>query len=182
MPEDDLAIDLPALSDERFDAVCADPTIIENHQEAAAVLQELDGDIANIQAQLDAYEIEFSGRTPPEERRSWFRRASHARAFKASIRHRVIMRDKELRKTKGPSTTPAKRDPAVGLAKQARLMVEAENRRADIAARRVAVEQQRSVNSIFAAVAKEKLPPEIYSDLMSEAKSRRAIISQMAAQ
>lgn len=160
------------LTDEEFEAKTADPSLIRTHEEAVAVLAELDEAIAHIQMQVDAYAVESNGREMPEDRQAWLRRASYACAMKRNHRHRVMQRDKEIRGTKGAATT-ARKDPAIGLAKQERLKIEANTRRiAKQAAHETALALVH-IGRIFMLVAKDYLSPESYTAILAQAKKRR---------
>jgi hypothetical protein len=119
-----------AISDDDIDRFIDDPALIQTHEQAIEVLDALDAEIANIQAQIDAAQIENNARPLSPERQAWVRRASYAAVMRRNERHRVIQRDKELRGTKGPKGNPP--DPfkkEANLLKQQRLAGEVEIRR-----------------------------------------------------
>jgi hypothetical protein len=174
--------DLPAefaLNDDEFEARLRDPTLITTHDEAIGILDEIDRSLAHIQTQIDAYAIESNGREMPPERQAWLRRAAYAGAMRRNERYRIIQRDKEIRGTKGLAQTPRK-DPAIGIAKQQRLMVEADARKADKLAaharQQVLIEdiaERRSAARMFIDVARERLTSNDFEAILNEAKRRR---------
>ena len=132
----------PTLTDERITELIDDPTLIDSHEIVLEVLAVLDAEIASIQSQVDAAQIEANARPLSEERQSWLRRACYAGAMRKQVRHRVMMRDKELRGTKGPAQTLGKKgSPEERLLKQKRLLLEAEARKEN---RTMEHERQRS--------------------------------------
>lgn len=116
------------LSDERIDAMIADPARIATHDEALELIDILDHDIAHIQTQVDSAQIEANARPLSANRMDWLRRASYACAMKRNQRHRVMQRDKEIRGTKQSGEKP--KDPELGKLKQARMLEEAQAKRA----------------------------------------------------
>lgn len=118
------------LSDADLDRFIADPAMIQTHDQAVEVLDALDDEIADIQAKVDACQIEHSAKQMPPETQAWLRRASYAAAMRRNSRHRVMQRDKELRGTKsfgGNPQDPTKKE--ANLLKQQRLAGEVEIRR-----------------------------------------------------
>lgn len=167
-----------ALPDDEFEARTRDPSLIATHDEAIVILDEIDEEIAHIQMQIDAYSIESNGREMPPDRQAWLRRAAYAGAMYRNERHRVMQRDKELRGTKSTAHI-SKKDPAIGLAKQQRLSLEAQAKREAAAAKReqhrIALEdiaERRSFARTFVRVAKERLPDAEFQAVSNEAKVR----------
>ncbi len=117
----------PELTDEQFQVMIDDPAHITSHDVALEVLGVLDGEIAEIQAQIDQAAVESITKPLSPERQAWLKRASYAAAMRRNERHRVMQRDKEIRGTKFHGGTP--KDPEVGRLKQARLLEEAQARR-----------------------------------------------------
>lgn len=167
-----------ALDDNEFEARLRDPSLIATHEEAVAILEELDEEIAHIQMQIDAYSIESNGREMPPNRQAWLRRAAYAGAMQRNHRHRVIQRDKELRGTKYTAHTSQK-DPTLGLAKQQRLSLEAQVKREAAAVKRernrIALEdmaERRSFARTFVRSAKDLLTDNDFQAVSNMAKRR----------
>lgn len=119
-----------ALSDDDVTRFIADPALITTHEQALEIIEVLDSEIANIQAQIDAAQIESNAKPLSPERAAWLRRASYAAAIRRNERHRIFQRDKELRGTKnfgGNPPDPTKKE--ANLLKQQRLTTEAETRK-----------------------------------------------------
>lgn len=131
----------PTLTDDQITALIDDPAKIETHEQALTVLDCLDAEIANIQAQVDAAVIEANARPLASERQAWLRRATYAGAMRRNERHRVMQRDKELRGTKRPGIMPGSKTKEEKLAKQQRLLAEAEARKA---AKQAEIERQKT--------------------------------------
>lgn len=123
-----MALAETALTDEQFQALIADPAQITSHEIALEILDVLDGEIAEIQAQIDQAAVESITKPLTPERQAWLKRASYAAAMRRNERHRVMQRDKEIRGTKFHGGKP--KDPEVGKLKQARLLEEATVRKA----------------------------------------------------
>lgn len=164
-------------TDEEYETRLNDPTLIETHEEAVAILGELDGEIAQIQGQLDQYAVEAQTRAMTDDRQAWFRRASTACGYKRGSRHRVIMRDKEIRGMKRLNSQP-KKDPALKLVKQERLLAEVADRKASreqkAAEARLKLEQfqaSRTRNNVFVNVCRVRLPVEQFVALMDETRA-----------
>jgi hypothetical protein len=124
------------LTDEDFEAKLEDPSLISSHEEALAIVDELNRAIASIEAQLKTYEAAAQREEPPEERRAWHRKASYALSMRLSERHVVLRRDKEIRGFQQKPQGPVKQ-PGEALAKQERLKAEAEARRTHAEAKRL---------------------------------------------
>lgn len=119
-----------ALTDDDVDRFIADPALITTHEQALEILETLDDEIANIQAQVDAAQIESNAKPLSPDRLAWVQRASYACAMRRNMRHRVMQRDKELRGTKswgGKPKDPDKKE--ANIVKQRRLAGEVEIRR-----------------------------------------------------
>jgi hypothetical protein len=164
------------LSDEEFEDRLIDTSLIKTHEECVSILNELDADIAAIQSQIDVYELSTSGRLLPQERTDWAKRATFACAIKRSQRHRVMMRDRELRPKPQPSP---KKDQSLQIAKQERLKSEVDDRKEKRAleARRLHlieadIIQRRTVAHTFMKVAAERLSVEEHKSICDEAKRR----------
>ena len=138
---DSETVERPSLTEEEITALIADPALISAHEIALEVLDCLDSEIANIQAQIDAAQIESNAKPLSADRQAWIRRASYAAAMRRNERHRVMQRDKELRGTKMLASLPRK-DPEAQRIKQERLKMEAETRRD---AKKLEVEKQRTL-------------------------------------
>lgn len=119
------------ITDDELDRMISDPALILTHEQALEVLETLDDEIASIQAQIDAAQIESNAKPMSPDRLRWLQRASYAAAMRRNERHRVMQRDKELRGTKnfgGHPKDPTKKE--ANIVKQQRLAVEVEIRRA----------------------------------------------------
>lgn len=119
-----------ALTDDDVDRFIADPVLILTHEHALEVMAVLDGEIANIQAQIDAAQIESNAKPLSPDRVRWVQRASYAAAMRRNDRHKIMQRDKELRGTKnfgGNPPDPSKKE--ANLLKQQRLADEVAIRR-----------------------------------------------------
>lgn len=168
------------LDDEQFEARLKDPSIIATHEEAVAILEELDRNIAQIEMQIEAYSIEANSREMPEERQAWLRRAAYACAMKRNGRHRVMQRDRELRGTKNNGSTP--KDTSLKLARKEALILELSDRKlkreADVLRQRAALEaiaDNRTLARVFQKICKEQLPDEQFQALLEAAKVRRSV-------
>lgn len=160
-------------------SVLADPAHITTHEQANEIITVLDHEIANIEAALECARVEAATSPLPEHRMDWVRRAAYAAAMKRNARHRIIQRDKELRGTKGPAITQPRKDPGEGVAKQARLQAEAEERKAAKVAeaernkvRLAEIEALRSWRKQFVELARDAIPADQFDHLMAEAKRR----------
>lgn len=176
------AAERPSLSEAEITALIADPTLIESHEIALEVLDCLDDEIANIQAQVDAAQIESNAKPLSPDRMRWLQRAAYAGAMRRNERHRVIQRDKELRGTKARNTPKDPDKAASNLIKQHRLATEAETRRETkrIRAEELRVQQMALANAKyemkmkmdsahrFREVAKRLLPAELYDRIVTE--------------
>jgi hypothetical protein len=170
------------LTDDQITAYIADPATIETHEIAREVIDCLDAEIANIQAQVDAAMVEANVRPLSEERQAWVKRASFAAAMRKNSRQRVYQRDKELRGFKGPATMEPKHSKEEKALKQQRLLVEAETRRdakklalqnttlqiAKIAQQRRDLEAARSFEHRFYMAAKQLLSAEQIEAIKAE--------------
>jgi len=119
------------LTDDDVDRFIADTALITAHEQALEILEMLDDEIASIQAQVDAAQIESNAKPLSHDRLAWVQRASYACATRRNMRHRVMQRDKELRGTKswgGKPKDPDKKE--ANLVKQQRLADEVAIRRA----------------------------------------------------
>ena len=157
------------LSDDEFAGYEADPSTIPDHDTAIAMLDELDVEIAKIQVQLDAYQIQVLEGRATVKSQQWMVAATYAQNMKKALRIRVSRRDRELRHI---SLAQPKKDPAIGLAKQERLRTEAQARRDTTQARHIEaqnVARQLAATKDFAQrfvkVAQARLPAETYQTL-----------------
>ena len=120
------------VSDDDLERFIADPSLIQTHEQALEVIDALDSEIAKIQSQVDAAQIEANVRPLTPERQGWVKRASYACAMKRNERHKVMQRDKEIRGIKlwpGKPHDPDKKES--NLLKQKRLADEVAIRRLD---------------------------------------------------
>lgn len=122
------------LTEDQIDALIKDPATIPDHETALELMAILDHEMAGIQAQVDAKAARYNGRPMPDIEEDWLRRATYASAMRKSERHKIYMRDKELRGMKGPAQLGS--DPELkankakaNLIKQERLLAEADIRR-----------------------------------------------------
>ena len=118
------------LTDDDIDRFIADPALILTHEHALEVLAVLDDELASIQAQIDAAQIESNAKPLSPDRMRWLQRASYAAAMRRNERHKIMQRDKELRGTKnwgGKAPDPDKKES--NLFKQKRLADEVAIRR-----------------------------------------------------
>ena len=133
-----------ALTDDDVDRFIADPALILTHEHALEVLAVLDDEIASIQAQIDAAQIESNAKPLAPDRLRWVQRASYAAAMRRNDRHKVYQRDKELRGTKnfgGNPTDPTKKE--ANLIKQQRHADEVAIRRTAKAADHLRLQNER---------------------------------------
>ncbi len=119
----------PELTDDQVTAFIADPATIPSHEIALAVAEVLEAEIASIQAQVDAAQIESNAKPLSPDRRAWVQRASYAAAMRRNELRRILNRDKEIRGTKHWSDKNAPEIAQAKLLKQERLKIEAEDRR-----------------------------------------------------
>ena len=171
------------MNDEQITEFIADPAKIESHEQVLEIIGTLDSEIASIQIQIDAASFESMGRPLTTEREAWLRRASYAAAMRRNERHRVMQRDKEIRRIKGPAQQAPKHTPEEKILKQQRLMEEASARRAtkqaeglksqlalqDVAQRRRELEARSSFNHRFVMEAKRQLSAEAYGAISCRA-------------
>lgn len=115
------------LTDEQIDLYVDDPLTIESHEVAREIISILDGEIANIDAQIIVANVEAQARPLPPERQDWLRRAAYAGAMRRNERHHVIQRDKFLTGTKNQGTPP--KDKEEKRLKHERLLSESTERR-----------------------------------------------------
>jgi len=137
--------------DDEVDRFIADPALIVTHETALEVLAVLDDEIASIQAQVDAAQIESNAKPMSHDRLQWLQRASYAAAMRRNERHKIMQRDKELRGTKnwgGNPPDPTKKE--ANLLKQKRL--------ADEVAIRRAAKQTRSTRTTVSRSARKHRP------------------------
>jgi hypothetical protein len=136
--------------------------------------------VASIDMQLEVYrgECEVMGQDHvPAARVDWYRRALHARAYRCQEIKAVRARDRELRGVS--KVQPAHRDPAEGIAKQARLSAEA-HARSDARRLALATEQRliaelaaaRRWQRAFVRLAEQHLPPDLYAAMEREARGK----------
>ena len=119
-----------ALTDDDVDRFIVDPALILTHEHALEVLAVLDDEIASIQAQIDAAQIESNAKPLAPDRLRWVRRASYAAAMRRNDRHKIYQRDKELRGTKNfGGNPPDHTKKEANLIKQQRLADEAATRK-----------------------------------------------------
>lgn len=161
-----------SLSEDAITALIADPASIQSHEVALEVLDVLDDEIANIQAQLDQAAAEAISRPLPADRQAWYKRASYAAAMRRNERHRVMQRDKEIRGTKFRGGTP--KDPEVGKLKQARLRDEAQTRKAGMLLK---IEQEKT-RQMEIAQRRRELDKEL-PQLRSEIERLRARVAEL---
>lgn len=172
--------DLPDLSDDDFDAMTSDPAKITTHEQANAILIELDESIGNIQAQIDAYAIEAVAVPMAPDRQSWLHRAAMACGIKRSQRFRVVMRDRELRMGRRDLTQKTPEEQVAKAAKQERVKTDQELKKASASAKFAAAQAQialsaerRALSTLFQAVAHERLETSAFDEIVEEAKRRR---------
>lgn len=175
-----------ALTDDEITAFIEDPAKIETHEVALEVIAVLDAEIANIQVQVDAAMIEANIRPLSDERQAWLRRASYAGAMRRNERHRVMQRDREIRRVKGVAQMEPRRSKEEKLLRQQRLLVEGEARReqkraeglrqsnlqSELSLKRKELDAARSFERRFLATAKRLLQPDVYSWIEDEASGR----------
>lgn len=113
----------------KYEPMVANPLLIETKEMAQEVLNWLNREIANIDAQLDAAAIQAGQREMPESKADWLRRACYAVAMKKRDYHKIYQRSRELRGIKGPSQTEPSHTKEEKALKHQRLLVEAETRR-----------------------------------------------------
>lgn len=171
------------LTDEDITAFIADPATIQTHEQALQIIEVLDAEIAEIQAQVDAAAIESNARPLSPDRQGWLRRASYAAAMRRGHRHRVMQRDKEIRHVKGAAQQQPKRSPEERLAKQTRLLAEAEARRTaklaeaakirlaleDVAQRRRELKAMASFERAFIVEAEAMLSADVFAAIKEAA-------------
>lgn len=162
-----------------IDGWIKNPETIETRDIAKECMEILDSEIAGIKTQLEVARIEAGMSPLPPDRQDWVRRAAYALAMREKDRGAVWRRDMELRKIKGLART-AKKDPAVGLAKQARMQAEAEGRREQARVKHTAnslafaaIAERRAFATIFVEVAKERVDTVEFAAMVAEAVKRR---------
>lgn len=147
-----VTVDQVRLSEDAITALIADPALISSHEIALEVLDCLDCEIADIQTQIDAAQIESNAKPLSADRQAWLRRASYAAAMRRNERHRVMQRDKEIRGTKNAAQMKPRVDPEAQKLKQARLLAEQETRRD---AKKLELEKQRTLQMQLAALKRD---------------------------
>lgn len=171
------------LTDEQVTAFIEDPATIESHEDALEVLAVLDAEIADIQVQVDAATIEANIRPLSEERQAWLRRASYAGAMRRNERHKVMQRDREIRRVKGAAQMEPRRSKEEKILRQQRLLVEAETRReqkraeglrqanlqTELSLKKRELDAARSLDRRFMGAAKRLLAPELYEQIAAAA-------------
>lgn len=163
-----------------------DPAKIDTHELALNVVEVLEREIASIQAQIDAAQIEANIRPLSDARINWVKRASYAVSMRRQELHRVMQRDKELRGTKNYGGKP--RDPdkkEANLIKQQRLADEVAIRRAAkqaevlklqnaqhaLALKRREFSARQAYERRFVEAAKQYLPSDQFDYLCTQARS-----------
>lgn len=175
------------LTDDQVTGFIADPATIPDHDHAIQVLDCLDAEIASIQAQIDQAVAESMIRPLTEDRQAWLKRASYAAAMRRNERHKVFMRDKEIRGTKFQQRQKSPDETEVKRLKQVRLMEEAQTRREiaaskraqhnvrmeeirtqqmEIAQRKRELAAQNDFRYAFHLKAQAMLPPEMYQEIV----------------
>ncbi len=178
------------LSDDAIGAFIDDPATIPTHEIALEVLDVLEHEIADIQAQVDAATIEAQAVPLSAEKQDWLRRACYAGAMRRNDRHRVMQRDKELRGTK--SSGGKAKDPdkvKANLAKQERLLEETKLRRINkeierskqTAAQMRLAQERRELHALqsyqnrFVESAKRLLPTDTYEAIRASATGENLV-------
>lgn len=176
------------LTDDEIETLINRPDQIESREQGWEIIEIIDAEIANIDAQIAVAESE--GRISPlsEDRRDWLRRAAYARAMKANERDRVYRRCKYFRFMKGPdnqeSTEAAKTKAEANRIKQERLKIEGEAKRLKRAneAETIRLEQMKiaqlkreikarqSLQHHFVQIAAEHLLQLTYDEIMNAAR------------
>lgn len=165
--------------DAQVTAEIADPSLIVTFSRCMEIIGMLDIEISGIERQLEVARAEAAVMALSSERQGWLRRAAGALSFKKSERLRVWKRGRELRGVKGPAQTPPRQDRAEAIAKQERLKVEAEARKAGKQA--LAAASQAHAHELvaaanwrkhFVAVANERMNQEEFQQWVAEAKRR----------
>jgi len=185
------------LSDNHIDCFIADPALITTHEQALEILDCLDDEIADIQAKVDACQIEHSAKAMPEATSAWLRRASYACAMRRNARHRVMQRDKELRGTKAVGGVPNPEKKAANLLKQQRLADEAaarrlakqnehlrlQNERESLAQKRRTFQTERDqrFERQFIEAARQFLPTDQFEAIRQIARNSASVATQEAA-
>lgn len=177
---------LCGLSVEEVDARIADPALIATHEEALMVMQVLDGEIADIAAQLDAQTVEAAGQTAPVLRQEWRRRAVFACDMRRGARQAVRQRDRELRGVTIEDRRTVRLDASrqdADTPRERRLQAEAEARKAarvaeGLHSHAVLAEaaERRAMARLFVETAADRLDEEVFGALLVEAKRRRAAL------
>ena len=111
------------------------PEDIETWDQADAVLEWLEATVLDVSAQIEAHLAQIAAGMSVEETGAdpdWLRRATKAKLGYQIAKNRTIKRRKQILGITGVAETPRK-DPAVELAKQARLQEEAALRREALA-------------------------------------------------
>lgn len=177
---------LEDLSDDDFEAKVQDPSRIGTHEEAMAIIAELEVNAADIAGQIGVYQAEAQARLGemPPDRQAWVRRASFALAMRRSEKDRVMKRDREIRGIYDKQAFNA----AIGekktdkkVAAHTRMAAEAEARTVCARAKLEELQARRSVAKLFMDVAKERLSPDIFAEIQGAAKERHRIISSAEA-
>jgi hypothetical protein len=168
--------------DDEFEAKVRDTALISTHAEALAMIEEIDMNAADIQAQIDAFRIEMVARVGemPQHRLDWCRRASCALAMRRVERERILKRDRELRGVYEKAAANA----ALGVTKAERKLAgianftaqsEAAKAKSVARAADLELERQRLINKLdvnrhFVAIAKKKLSAEQFEAIHQAAR------------
>lgn len=169
---------LPTLDDETFERFTDDVSLIMDEVTCAAMIRETQEDLDQIHIQITAYEADVSVHgveAISAAKRLWFTRACKARVAKSIIMKRLQQRMKQIAGTTGPAQR-SKKDPAVGLAKQARLHEQAaalkESKRVEALRLQSLIQQASSAKKFsrrFVGIARRVLAPELFAEIEREA-------------
>lgn len=111
---------MPTRSTEEAKAIF-DPTLIQTHSECLHLMALIDYEVADMKAQI---ERKLFGAEINAELTDWLYTIHLAMTYRRAERHRIYMRDRELRNLAVHFNKPSK-DSTEGIAKQERLKVEA---------------------------------------------------------
>lgn len=162
---------------DEIEACILDPALIQTHAQALEVLQAIQLEIGNIEAQLSDYALEAARHQEmPQGRREWHRRAAFALSVRQGMRRAVNARDRELRGI--PDAVPP--GAAENQARHSRLRAEAQDRKAGRLLEHAKVQESLAVAELnqslarhFVEVAAERLAGDVFDALAVEAKRRR---------
>jgi hypothetical protein len=191
--DDDDADDAPSTltptNTPRAQELARDPSHLTDREVILGLLVELDDEICSITRELDTAAMAWLIEPPSPAAVAWAKRATYARAMRYQAKHRLILRERELRGIARDieNARSGKKDPVVLAAREVRLAEEAargrvareaevlklKNQREELQVRAQRMGEMRSINRIFVEIMRERMLASDFEAVMEEVKRRR---------